>query len=121
MKNKKTEELVDIIVKGLQERKGQEIVVMNLTKIKSSLCDYFVICHGSSNTQVGALADSVQEEVFKTIKVKASHKEGYENAEWILLDYFDVVVHVFQEHSRRFYQLEDLWADAPIKTINSEY
>jgi ribosome-associated protein len=126
VKHKKSETsgmLADIIVKGMQEKLGLDIVKLNLSGIPNSITDYFVICHGSSRSQVDAIADSVQFEVKKAIGAIASHKEGFENCEWILLDYFDVVVHIFQAEARSFYQLEKLWADAPreeIKEIEPE-
>lgn len=126
VKRKKSETsgmLADIIVKGMQEKLGLDIVKLNLSEIPNSITDYFVICHGSSRSQVDAIADSVQFEVKKAIGAIASHKEGFENCEWILLDYFDVVVHIFQAEARSFYQLEKLWADAPrveIKEIKPE-
>lgn len=109
--------LADIIVSGMQEKLGLNIVKLNLSGIPNSITDYFVICHGSSRSQVDAIADSVQWEVKKAIGALPSHKEGFENCEWILLDYFDVVVHVFQAEAREFYQLEKLWADAPREDI----
>lgn len=120
VKHKKSETsgmLADIIVKGMQEKLGLDIVKLNLSGIPNSITDYFVICHGSSRSQVDAIADSVQFEVKKAIGAIASHKEGFENCEWILLDYFDVVVHIFQAEARSFYQLEKLWADAPREEI----
>ncbi|GAB4260007.1 MAG: ribosome silencing factor [Vicingaceae bacterium] len=108
--------LTEVIVKGMEEKKAENIVVLNLKKIKNAICDYFVICEGSSNTHVDAIADSIIEEVRKTLNEKPYHKEGFENAEWILLDYVNVVAHVFQPEKRAFYNLEDLWADA--ETIN---
>ena len=115
-KRKKSETsgmLADIIIQGMQEKKGIDIVKLNLSAIPNSITDYFVICQGSSRSQVEAIADSVQFEVKKAIGVNPWHKEGRENSEWILLDYFDVVVHIFQPDARNFYQLEKLWADAP--------
>lgn len=120
VKRKKSETsgmLADIIVKGMQEKLGLDIVKLNLSGIPNSITDYFVICHGSSRSQVDAIADSVQFEVKNAIGAIASHKEGFENCEWILLDYFDVVVHIFQAEARSFYQLEKLWADAPREEI----
>jgi len=119
-KRKKSETsgmLADIIVKGLQEKQGIDIVKLNLSGIPNSITDYFVICHGSSRSQVDALADSVMAEAKKAIGVFPMHKEGFENCEWILLDYFDVVVHIFQAEKREFYQLEKLWADAPRENV----
>ena len=112
-----TEVLKDEIVKGIQEKKGLNITCLNLAKINSTVCDYFVVCHGTSNTHVNAIAESVEEQVNKQIGLKPSRKEGLVNAEWILLDYLDVVVHVFQQQVREYYKLEDLWADAPALII----
>lgn len=104
--------LADIVVHGMQERKGIDIVKLNLQKLPNTITDYFIICHGTSRAQVEAIAESVQSEVKKAIGINAWHKEGYDNAEWILIDYFDVVVHIFIEEARNFYKLEKLWADA---------
>ncbi len=112
--------LVDAIIKGIQEKKGKEIIQLNLGKIHSAVCDYFVICHGSSGTHAAAIAESVEEEVKKSTGFNPARREGFTNGEWILLDYLDVVVHVFQEPVRRYYQVEELWADAPAKKIAEE-
>jgi ribosome-associated protein len=122
-KRKKTEApelLADIVVHGMQERKALEIVKLNLQKIPNAITDYFVICHGSSRSQVEAIAESVEMEVKKATGLNPWHKEGRENAEWVLLDYFDVVVHIFQTESRSFYKLEKLWADADCTRVSSE-
>ena len=111
--------LAEIIVKGIQEKKGKDITVMNLTKLHNSMSDYFIICNGTSRPQTEAIADSVQEEVKKAVGSYPRFKEGFINSEWILLDYFDVVVHIFQKESREFYQLEKLWADADINIIEN--
>lgn len=112
--------LVKIIVKAIEEKKGKDIVIMNLTNLKTPLCDYFVVCSGSSKTQTEAIADFIVNNIKKETKLKLKHKEGKENGEWILLDYFDVVVHVFQENIRSYYKLEQLWADADIEYIKSQ-
>ncbi len=104
--------LADVVVHGMQERKALDIVKLDLQKVPNSITDYFIICHGTSRSQVEAIADSVEGEVKKAVGMNPWHKEGHENAEWILLDYFDVVVHIFLEESRNFYKLEKLWADA---------
>ncbi len=109
--------LTDIIIKGLQEKKGKSIKCIDLRSIKGAISDYFVICHGTSRTQVEALAKSVRNEVKSAVGVNPFHTEGVENAEWILLDYFDVVVHIFEESRRKFYNLEGLWADAEITAL----
>lgn len=119
-KKKKTEApgmLADIVVHGMQERKALEIVKLNLQHIPNTITDYFVICHGNSRAQVEAIAESVQMEVKKSTGLNPWHKEGFENAEWILLDYFDVVVHIFQGESRSYYKLEKLWADAEFTSV----
>jgi len=108
-----TQSLVNCIVKGILEKKGLETVVLDLAKINSTICDSFVICHGTSRTHVVALADSVEEMVRRELGLLPRRREGITNAEWVLLDYMDVVVHVFQEPIRNFYKLEALWADAP--------
>jgi ribosome-associated protein len=111
--------LAEIAVKGMQEKKAKEIVCMDLRNVNNSVTDYFVICHGDSNTQVDAIADSVEAEIKKATGEKPWHREGFENAEWILLDYVNVVVHVFQKTQRDFYRLEALWADAETEIIGS--
>ncbi len=110
-----SEMLASIVAQGMFEKLGEEVVQIDLRKIKNSVADFFVICHGKSRAQVEAIADSVQMEVKKAVGINVWKKEGFENAEWVLLDYFDVVVHIFQEGNRKFYKLEDLWADADVK------
>ena len=105
-------ELVDAVVEGIQEKKGKNIVILDMTKIENSICKYFVICEGDSNIHVDAVADSVDEYVREKLNEKPFHIEGQDNAEWILIDYVDVIVHVFQKSVREFYNLEGLWADA---------
>ena len=112
--------LLDAIVKGIQDKKGKDIVSLHLDKIQSTVCDYLVVCHGTSRTHVNAIGESVEETVKKAIGVDPRRREGAGNAEWILLDYLDVVVHVFQEPVRQFYQLEQLWADAPSHKYESD-
>jgi ribosome-associated protein len=117
IKGYSTEKLVDLIVLGMQEKKAKNISVLNLSTTNNSICDYFVICDAQSTTQVDAIASSIEETVEKLSGEKALHKEGTENATWILLDYLDVVVHVFQSESRDFYNLEEFWEDAEKKEI----
>lgn len=111
------EQIRDFIVRGMQEKKGQDIVVMDLRNVRNAICDYFVICSGNSDTQIDAIATSVEEEVYKASKQDPWHKEGKMNREWILLDYVDVVAHVFKKDRRSFYDLEQLWGDAEIQQI----
>lgn len=112
-----TSNLLEYVVKGIQGKKGRHIVNLDLTGIENAVCSNFVVCHGDSNRQVSAIADSVQEMVKKNTNEKPWHKEGEQNADWILLDYADVVVHIFREETRKFYNLEGLWADAQIAEI----
>lgn len=111
----KTEKLVEEIINGLREKKGKHIVTLDLRKIDNSVTEFFVIASGDSNTHVNALAGSVEEEVRKAIKDKPWHIEGTTNAEWVLLDYVNVVVHIFQREPREHYNIEGLWADADLK------
>ena len=113
-------ELVDAIIHGMQEIKAKDIVSLDLRGTGNSTCDHFVICHGDSNTQVEAIAASVEKETRKLAGEKPWHTEGRENAEWILLDYVNVVVHVFYRETREFYDLEGLWADAKAERFEYE-
>lgn len=107
-----SDKLVKAVIEGIQEKKGKNITILDLRCIENSIAEYFVICEGDSNIHVDAVAESVEEVVRKNAGEKPLHVEGRENAEWILLDYLDVVVHVFQSATRHYYNLEDLWADA---------
>jgi len=114
------EELLKIIIEGLLEKKGKEIINIDLRKLDYAPGDHFVICHGDSGTQVRALAESVEEKVEKMIRVKLGHREGLDNATWILLDYGSIIVHIFQHETRAYYKLEELWGDAEIIAIKGE-
>lgn len=107
--------IVQAAVDAMQDKKAKKITSLDLTKINNSVTNYFVICHAPSKTQVDAIYDNVRKVVQERCETKPINREGVENAEWILIDYFDVVVHIFLEDIRSFYQLEDLWADASIK------
>ena len=109
--------LIEKIVIGISEVKGQDIEMIDLRKIENRICDFYIICSGNSNTHVSAILESVKRKVSKTLKEKPSHIEGEENAEWILLDYINVVVHIFQKPVRDFYRIEELWGDCKINTI----
>ncbi|MFQ3340456.1 MAG: ribosome-associated protein [Flavobacteriaceae bacterium] len=113
--------LLDEIVIGIENIKGEEILILNLREIDNTPCDYFVICSGNSNTQVSAIVGSIQKNVSKIIHEKPLHTEGSEVAEWILMDYVNVVVHVFQKHIREYYNIEELWGDAKSTQIISNY
>lgn len=116
-----TDQLITTIIKGIEEVKGNDIDILDLREIDNTVCDYFVICNGSSNTQVNAITNSIQKIVSKELKDKPWHVEGSDNAEWILIDYVNVVVHVFQKHIREYYDIEGLWGDAKITSINNNY
>ena len=109
--------LIEEIVIGISDVKGQDIEMIDLRKIENRICDYYVICSGSSNTHVSAILESVKRKVAKALKEKPSHTEGEENAEWVLLDYINVVVHIFQKHARDFYRIEELWGDCKTNLI----
>ncbi|GAB4023523.1 ribosome silencing factor [Spirosoma koreense] len=111
------EQIRDFVVRGMQEKKAQDIVVMDLRNVKNAICDYFVLCSGNSDTQIDAISTSIEEEVYKASKQDPWHKEGKLNREWILLDYVDVVAHVFKKERRSFYDLEQLWGDAEIQVV----
>ncbi len=113
-----TTSLLDAIVDGMQDRKAKNIVVLDLSKIENRVCDYYVICDADSKTHVSSIADSVEEMVLNKTKEKAFHSEGHQNSEWILVDYINIVVHVFLREIREFYAIEDLWGDAEIKVID---
>jgi ribosome-associated protein len=112
--------LLQSIISGIEEVKGNEIVVMDLSRLPGAICDNFVICHGNSNTQVEAIANKVREFTEKDLNERPWRTEGYGNANWIILDYFNIVVHVFYKETRTFYDIEDLWADADITVIGEE-
>ena len=112
--------LADLVVRGMQDKKASDIVVLNLKELKNAVADYFIICSANSDTQLEAVARSVEEEIEKVTGESPWQTEGRTNREWVLLDYVDVVVHVFLRDRRRFYALEELWGDADIRYIESE-
>ncbi|PIF01635.1 MAG: ribosome silencing factor [Maribacter sp.] len=114
-----TDELIALILQGIEEVKGQNINLLDLREIENTVCDYFIICDGTSNTHVNAIVGSIQKTVSKAIKEKPWHVEGEDNAEWVLMDYVNVVVHVFQKQIREYYDIEGLWGDAKFTTIKS--
>lgn len=112
------EALSKIIIKGMEEKKATDIVVMDLRKIKNTVTDFFVICSGNSDTQVEAISKSIEEEVHKAGDTPAWRVEGKSNGQWILMDYVNVVAHIFLKDKREFYGLEELWGDAKTTQIN---
>ena len=105
-------ELVDSIVEGIQDVKGKDITILDLTSIENAVCSHFIVCTGDSSTQVKSIASTIEKTTRKNLKEKPWHYEGSTNSEWILLDYVNVVVHVFYRETREFYNIEGLWADA---------
>ncbi|MBT8178748.1 MAG: ribosome silencing factor [Eudoraea sp.] len=115
------DELIALILHGIEEVKGLEINLLDLREIENTVCDYFIICNGTSNTHVNAIVNSIQKSVSKASKDKPWHVEGRENAEWVLLDYVNVVVHVFQQQVREFYDIEGLWGDAKMTMVEGSF
>jgi ribosome-associated protein len=115
MKFKK--ELVNVIIDGIQDNKGQRIVVADLTQIENTICNYMIICEGTSNTHVNAIATNLREYVRIHGGEKPMAMEGFENSQWIVADYTDIMVHIMQREPRAFYDLEHLWEDAPLTEI----
>ena len=116
--------MIDSIIRGILEKKGHEVVCIDLSQVENAICDCFVICHGDSNTQVNAIAESVEKKTVEQLNLRPSSVEGTVNAEWVLLDYGQIVVHVFQKPFRVRYQLEELWGDGNVTHIeesNSQY
>ena len=109
--------LVEIIIEGIQEKKGQKIVIADLTEIEDTICNYFVICQGNSPNQVSVIADSVWDYTFQETGEKPTAIDGQQNAQWVAMDYSDVLVHIFLPETREFYNLENLWADAKLTYI----
>ena len=109
--------MTDSIIKGILEKKGHDVVCIDLSQVENAICDYFVICHGDSNTQVNAIAESVEKETTEQLNLRPSSVEGKGNAEWVLMDYGHTVVHIFQKPFRKHYRLEELWGDGKITHI----
>lgn len=118
-KTTNNEELLALIIEGIENVKGENITLLDLREISNTPCDYFVICDGNSNTQVNAIAGSIQRTVSKVLKDKPWHIEGMEQALWVLMDYVSIVVHIFQKEQRAYYNIEDLWGDAKITVLTT--
>ena len=119
--NISADQLISVIISGIEDVKGKEINILDLRDIENTVCDYFIICEGTSNTQVNAIVNSVQKKVSKELKDYPWHTEGMDNAEWVLMDYVNVVVHVFQKQIREYYDIESLWGDAKTTVIETSY
>lgn len=115
-----TDLLLKGVIKGIHEKKGQNVLKIDLRSLENRISDYFVICHASSTTQVSAISDSVDDVVRKEAGQKPLHIEGLDNCLWVLIDYGEVVVHIFVEEYRNFYSLESLWADAKIEEMEDK-
>lgn len=112
------EALSKVIVKGMEEKKASDILVMDLRNIKNTVTDFFVICSGNSDTQLESISKSIEEEVHKSGESPAWRVEGKANGQWILMDYVNVVAHIFLKEKREFYGLEELWGDAKTTRIH---
>lgn len=110
----------ELILEAVLEKKGHQIVSIDLTEVENSICDCFIICHGESSTQVGAIVEFIEKKLREEAKIRAHHVEGLQNRQWVLLDYFDILVHVFQEEYRSFYKLEELWADGKVTRVTEK-
>lgn len=119
--NNSADQLITVILSGIEDVKGKDIMILDLRELENTVCDYFIICEGTSNTQVNAIVNSVQKKVSKELKDHPWHIEGSDNAEWVLMDYVNVVVHVFQKHIRQYYDIESLWGDAKTTMIETSY
>ena len=121
-KSKSTEDaLISTIISGIEHVKGLDVSLLALRDLDNTVCSYFLVCSGSSNTHVSAIVSAVQKTVSKELKEKPFHTEGADNAEWVLIDYVNIVVHVFQKHIRTYYNIEELWGDAKTTKIASNY
>ena len=112
-----TKELVNVIIEGIQEKKGSQIVVADLSEIEGTICKNFIICQGNSPAQVEAITESIAEMARKKLGEKPAHVVGLENAQWVAMDYTDVMAHVFLPDVREYYDLEHLWEDAPVEYV----
>ena len=119
-KKSNSDELISKIITGVENVKGIDISLLDLRDIENTVCSYFIVCSGSSNTHVNAIVSSVQKTVSKELREKPFHTEGLENSEWVLIDYVNIVVHVFQKHVREYYNIEELWGDAKTTQIASK-
>jgi len=120
-KTQNTDSLINKIIEGIEEVKGQNTTIIDLRKIENAVAQYFIIADGTSSTQVNAIADSVRKTVSKSIQQKPWHVEGQNNSDWILMDYVDVVVHVMQKPIREYYAIEELWGDATIMQLKTDH
>ena len=118
-KKSNADELISKIISGVEGVKGIDTSLLDLRDIENTVCSYFIVCSGSSNTHVNAIVSSVQKTVSRELREKPFHTEGLDNSEWVLIDYVNIVVHVFQKHIREYYNIEELWGDAKTTQITS--
>lgn len=116
----KTEKIVDKVIEALEDQKAHQIVKIDLRKIENCFCSFFVICHGTSGTHIAGLTDAVEEKVKEDLRESPFHVEGLNTSRWVILDYGDVVVHVFDKELRDYYQLEEFWGDGITEMIPGE-
>ncbi len=121
VKKTNTDALLAHIIEGVEEVKGEDINILDLREIENNVCQYFVVCSGNSNTQVRAISSSVQKVVSKALREKPWHVEGQDTSEWVLMDFVDIVVHIFQKQTRSHYDIESLWGDAKQTLVESKY
>ena len=114
------EKMIETIVNAIQDKKGKDIVSLDLTGFDGAICSHFIVCNADSTTQVAGIADGIEKDMLEKLGEKVWRIEGQQNACWIAMDYLDVVVHIFQTELREFYKLEELWADAPMKKYDYE-
>jgi len=120
MNNKTSDKLLTVINDAILEKKGVDLINLNLEGVDNAMARHFVICHANNAIQVRVIAENIERKTREVLREKPFLKEGHENAQWVLIDYFDVVVHVFQEEYRAFYNLEELWGDAKILNITDD-
>lgn len=121
MNKNNSDKQISLIIKGIEDVKGKDISILDLREIENTICDYFVICTATSNTQVDAIVNSIRKTVSKEMQEKPWNVEGLTNSEWVLIDYVNIIVHVFQKHIREHYDIESLWGDAKLTQIESNY
>lgn len=112
------EQALNKAIECIKDKKGENISVMKFSAEQTAICDYFIICEANNNLQAQAISDHIQRTLRNEIKIRPGHIEGYQHAKWILIDYFDIIIHIFLPEARNFYSLEKLWADAEVTNIN---
>lgn len=117
-KSSTKQKLTDKIIEAIQDTKGEDIMIFDLSGIENSVAETFIICSGNSNTQVAAIAGNIEKKVRNELKERPWHVEGTDNAMWVLVDYVSVVVHIFQKQIREYYDIEELWGDAKITRVD---